>query len=177
MTEMDERIDSARSAAAYRIMKYWLPVVIVLGAMYYFSTDVFSADNTHTIIEKIFLWFKPHASVRAMAAFQYLVRKSAHFAEYAILGAMLFRAFRADDPARWRLRWTFYSLATAVSWALLDELHQSFTRTRGGSLLDSLLDSSGALFALAWIAIATRRPGIEDTQQRERITRDLRSEV
>lgn len=165
MTEMDERIDAARSAAASRVLRYWLPVLIMLGVMYYFSTDVFSADNTRSIIEKIFLWFRPHASAHAMAVFNYFVRKSLHFAEYAILGAILFRAFRADGTARWRLRWAFYSLVTAVSWALLDELHQALTRTRGGSVLDSLLDSSGALFALVWIAIVTRSPRIESAPE------------
>jgi VanZ family protein len=49
----------------------------------------------------------------------------------------------------------------SVSWALLDELHQTFTRTRGGSIWDSLLDSSGALFMLIAISIVARRPGIE----------------
>lgn len=150
-------------------MKYWLPVVIMLGAMYYFSTDVFSADNTRNLIEKIFLWFKPHASAHAMAGFHYFVRKAAHFTEYGILGAILFRAFRADDPVHWRIRWAVYTLVTAITWALLDEFHQALTRTRGGSILDSLLDSSGALFALVWIAMVTRRPRDDGPRQRERV--------
>jgi VanZ family protein len=124
--------------------------------MYYFSTDVFSADNTRSVIEKIFLWFVPHASKHAMATLNYAVRKSAHFTEYAILGAFLFRAFRADDPMRWRLKWAVYSFVAAGTWALLDEFHQTLTRTRGGSVWDVLLDSTGALFALIVIAVISR---------------------
>jgi VanZ family protein len=157
---MAENINAARAPIASRILWYWLPVAMMFGVMYYFSTDVFSADNTRSVIEKIFLWFSPHASKHTMATFNYVVRKSAHFTEYAILGALLFRAFRAGDSVRWRFRWAVYSFVFSVSWALLDELHQTFTRTRGGSIRDSLLDSSGALFMLIAISIVARKPRI-----------------
>jgi VanZ family protein len=153
----DCTIDGAQTPFLIRIVKYWLPVAAMFGVMYYFSTDVFSGDNTRGVIEKISLWFFPHASHHTMATLNYAVRKSAHFIEYAILGALLFRAFRADSPLRWRFRWAVYALVSTASWALLDELHQTFTRTRGGSIWDSLLDSSGGLFALSFIALYSAR--------------------
>lgn len=149
-------MDPVRVPMTIRIVKYWLPVAALLAVMYYFSTDVFSADNTRSVIEKVFLWFVPHASKHALVNLNYVVRKSAHFTEYAILGAFLFRAFRADDPLRWRLRWSVYSFLAAGSWALLDEFHQTLTRTRGGSVWDVLLDSSGALCMLIAIAVISR---------------------
>jgi len=161
---MAETINAARTPTTIRILWYWLPVAMMFGVMYYFSTDVFSADNTRSVIDKIFLWFSPHASKHTMATFNYVVRKSAHFTEYALLGALLFRAFRAGDAVRWRFRWALYSFMSSASWALLDELHQTFTRTRGGSIWDSLLDSSGALFMLIAIWIVARRPGIETSR-------------
>src|SRR5437870_13534196 len=124
----------------------------LLSVMIYCSTNVFSDDNTRSVIEKIFFWFVPHPSKHALVTLNYAVRKSAHFTEYAILGAFLFRAFRADDPMRWRLRWALYSFLAAGSWAMLDEFHQTLTRTRGGSVWDVLLDSSGALVMLVGIA-------------------------
>ena len=145
--------DGAQAPFRINIIKYWLPVAAMFGVMYYFSTDVFSADNTRSVIDKIFLWFFPHASKHSMATLNYVVRKAAHFFEYAILGALLFRAFRADSPLRWRFRWAVYAFVSTASWALLDELHQTFTRTRGGSIWDSLLDSCGGLFALSLIAL------------------------
>jgi len=156
---MRESIEAARLPASTRIFRYWLPVIAMLGLMYYFSTDVFSAENTRSIIEKIFLRFFPHATHHTLASLNYTVRKSAHFIEYAVLGAFLFRAFRADALVRWRLKWAAYSLLTAGGWALLDELHQTLTRTRGGSVWDSLLDSSGAFFMLLAIFVFYRTPG------------------
>jgi VanZ family protein len=157
---MAENINAARAPITVRIIWYWFPAVMMFAVMYYFSTDVFSADNTRSVLEKIFLWFSPHASKHAILTFNYIVRKSAHFTEYAILGALLFRAFRAGDLVRWRFKWALYSFLFAASWALLDELHQSFTQKRGGSIWDSLLDSSGALFMLIAISIVARRPRI-----------------
>jgi VanZ family protein len=163
VSTMDQPL-AAREPIQLRVIKYWVPVAAMLGLMYYFSTDVFSAENTRSVIDKVFLWFVPHASKHALLTLNYIIRKSAHFIEYAVLGAFLFRAFRADDPTRWRLKWAFYSLLTAGAWALLDEFHQTLTRTRGGSIWDSLLDSSGAFFMLVAIAIVYRTPRTGEPQ-------------
>jgi VanZ family protein len=150
---LDDSIDVARTPLPVRIVKYWVPVAMMTGVMFYFSTDVFSAENTRVVFDKFFLWFVPHANRHTLVNFNYLLRKSAHFTEYAILGVLLFRAFRADNPVRWRFKWALYAFISTVSWALLDEIHQTFTRTRGGSIWDSLLDASGGLFSLALIAM------------------------
>ena len=154
---MADSIKAARVPFITRIVWYWLPVAMMLGVMYYFSTDPFSSDNTRGVFENIFLWFFPHPSEHTMEVLNYVIRKSAHFTEYAILGALLFRAFRSGSPTRWRFSWAVYSLLSAASWALLDEFHQTLTRTRGGSIWDSLLDSSGALCSLIVIALYSTR--------------------
>src|ERR1044071_4069559 len=150
---MAENLTTAESSLATRVLKYWLPVLFLIGAMYYASTDVFSGDNTRNVIERLVLWFKPHTREHTLVQINYFVRKLAHFTEYAILAALLFRAFRADSIHRWRWRWAAYSFGITLTWALLDEFHQTFTRTRGGSIYDSLLDTSGALFMLIVIAL------------------------
>ncbi|HEX8088417.1 MAG TPA: VanZ family protein [Blastocatellia bacterium] len=154
---MAESITSARGSLATKIIKYWLPVLVMIGAMYYASTDIFSGENTRSVIEKLVLWLRPHTSERGLMKINYLARKAAHFIEYAILAALLFRAFRADSFVRWRIRWALYSLLIVACWAALDEYHQTFTRTRGGSVRDSMLDCSGALFMLLVIALSNRR--------------------
>ena len=159
---MAENITPVESGIATKILKYWLPVGLMIGAMYYASTDVFSGENTRNVVERLVLWLRPHTSEHALSKVNYFVRKMAHFTEYAVLAALLYRAFRADSRLRWRLQWALYSFGVVVGWALLDELHQTFTRTRGGSIYDSLLDASGALFMLLMIALFTRnrvRPG------------------
>jgi VanZ family protein len=154
---MAESITTAGSSFGYKIVRYWLPVIGMLALMYWFSTDALSGENTRGMIEAVLSWFGYHPGNKTLFRINYFVRKSAHFIEYAVLAALLFRAFRADSGYRWRLKWVIYSLAIVMSWAVLDEWHQSFTRTRGGSIPDSLLDSSGGLFSLVIITLVSSR--------------------
>jgi VanZ family protein len=158
---MAESITTRQSSLSTKIIKYWLPVFVMVGAMYYASTDLFSGENTRGVIEKLILWLRPGTTDRALLKINYVVRKAAHFTEYAMLAALLFRAFRADSFIRWRVRWALYSFLVIVCWALLDEYHQSLTRTRGGSIKDSMLDCSGALFMLLVIALFNKRKGAD----------------
>src|SRR5437868_9716393 len=91
---------STQNTLSTRILKYWLPVMAMLGAMYYFSTDVFSGENTRSIVDIVLTHLIRQPSSRLIARANYFVRKSAHFTEYAVLAGLLFRAFRADSEDR-----------------------------------------------------------------------------
>lgn len=64
-----------------------------------------------------------------------VLRKLAHTAEYAILGALIFRASRSPSAA----------VLLASAYAVTDEVHQAFVRGRHGSPLDWLIDTAGVL--------------------------------
>ncbi len=67
--------------------------------------------------------------------------------EYGVLVLLLYRALRQDslEPRHWR--WALPSLLLALLIAGLDELHQSHTSMRIGSIRDLGLDSVGMLIA------------------------------
>ena len=70
-----------------------------------------------------------------------VLRKLAHAAEYAVLGALLLRALGSELPA----------LAAGVAYAISDELHQHFVAGRRGAPLDVLIDAVGVgIGILAW---------------------------
>jgi VanZ family protein len=154
---MAENITDARDTLAMKAVKYWLPVLMMIGAMYYFSTDVLSGENTRSVIEDILGWLGYTVSERTARILNYGVRKAAHFIEYALLAGLLFRAFRADSIIRWRFRWALYSFLLCAMWSLADEYHQTFTQDRTGSIRDSILDSAGALFMLVMIRMFYRK--------------------
>jgi VanZ family protein len=81
----------------------------------------------------------------AIEAGNFIVRKSAHFVEYALLGMLVLRALRAT----WRQRGPRVlaaAVAGAAMCASLDELRQHFlTATRTGAPHDVVLDIVGAL--------------------------------
>jgi VanZ family protein len=133
-----------------------MPVLLMLGVMYYFSTDLFSGENTRGAIGRILTWLWPNGTSYT-GRINFVVRKTMHFVEYAVLAALLFRAFRAESPIRWKLSWALYTLAIVAVWAFLDELHQGRTTRRGASIYDSLLDLSGGACMLVVIGLVNRR--------------------
>ncbi|HEX8281161.1 MAG TPA: VanZ family protein [Chthoniobacterales bacterium] len=140
-------------------LKYWLPVIVWIAMISTASTDLMSAQHTSRFIGPFLLWLMPDIAPHQIVAVQFAVRKAAHVTEYAILAALLLRAFAG--PRRF-LRWK-YAMATLLivaGCASLDEYHQSFVASRTGALGDVLIDCSGALLGVAvcaWIVSRRRR--------------------
>ena len=82
---------------------------------------------------------------------KFIVRKSAHFTEYMILGCCL--AVNMRDRAitgfkMWLIPWL---LSTA--YAITDEIHQYFVPGRACALMDMCIDSAGAALGAAIMVI------------------------
>jgi VanZ family protein len=76
-----------------------------------------------------------------------VLRKGAHITEYAILGALLYRALGREALA----------LAVGIAYAATDELHQHFVRGRHASPIDVAIDAVGlALGILVWLRVRQR---------------------
>ncbi len=81
--------------------------------------------------------------------FVFIVRKAAHFSEFAALGMPLLLLLR-----EYRLRWAaFWSWVIGTLYAGTDELHQYFNGTRTPSLRDVGIDSAGVLFGILVIVL------------------------
>jgi VanZ family protein len=76
-----------------------------------------------------------------------VLRKTAHAAEYAILGALLLRATRRTGLA----------FALAVLYAASDEFHQTFVEGRVGAIHDVAIDAVGAAIGIALYRSARTR--------------------
>jgi VanZ family protein len=117
------------------------------------STGEFSADNTSLIIGPLLHWLFPSLSEPQIHYAHILVRKTAHFTEYGIFAFLAARALAVSSRPLLRHGWFFISLLLVVSYALLDEYHQSFVAVRTASIYDSLLDMTGGLTALLLYAL------------------------
>lgn len=148
---MQEQVAAPLLSVPRRLFKYWLPVAVMLGLMYLLSTDVFSGPNTHKLIAFLTSWLGKDMKEPEVYEVNFAIRKFMHFFEYAVLAALLFRAFRAEERRWWKTSWAVYAFLMIVVWSLLDELHQSFTNLRDGSIYDSIIDSAGGLTALLLI--------------------------
>ena len=74
--------------------KYWLPVVLWMGLIFYGSTGVLSTQRTSRIIGPLLRWLNPGISDEAISALQTVVRKGGHLSEYSILAVLIWRARR-----------------------------------------------------------------------------------
>ncbi len=73
-----------------------------------------------------------------------VVRKGAHFSEYALLGALLCLLYRSYGRAHGEL----LAWLTATAYAGTDEMHQLLVAARSGSAVDVGIDGAGALFGV-----------------------------
>jgi VanZ family protein len=100
------------------IARDWLPVLVWAAVIFAFS----SVPDLGT----------------GLGAWDLVVRKLAHAAEYAILGALLVRA-----TGRVRL-----AFVLAVVYAASDEFHQSFVEGRVAAVHDVAIDAAGAALGI-----------------------------
>jgi VanZ family protein len=134
-----------------RQLWYWLPPLLWMAAILWFSTDNFSAQETGSLLEPLLRWLLPQIAAAQIETAHFLVRKAGHFTVYAALALLLMRAFRAGSPVRWRRRWALASLLIVSLYALLDEYHQSFTEQRTAAVSDSLIDICGGLVSVGML--------------------------
>ena len=112
----------------HRGLLLWLPVVVWAAVIFSFS----SVPDLGT----------------GLGGWDLVLRKLAHTAEYAILGALLLRATGQIGVA----------LALGIAYAISDELHQTLVPGRAGKPLDVAIDTLGLICGIAlWHAFRTRR--------------------
>jgi VanZ like family len=101
-----------------------------------------------------------------------LLRKVAHLAEYAVLGALLARALQTAAAT-----WAWIAWVAGTAYAASDEFHQHFIPGRQASLLDLAIDAVGvALGVLAVrLALASRPPRGASTGRCRRSTGKARA--
>jgi VanZ family protein len=101
-----------------RVLSTWAPVVLWAGLIFGLS----SVPNLGT----------------DLGTWDLVLRKLAHFGEYAVLGLLLVRALGRE----------LLAVAAGVAYAATDELHQHFVRGRHAAFRDVAIDSAGVLAGL-----------------------------
>jgi VanZ family protein len=101
----------------------WLPVV-------FWAALIFTISSVPSLDSGLGVW-------------DTVLRKIAHVGEYAVLGALLYRAVRREPAA----------IVLGSLYAVTDEVHQSFVAGRHGSPVDWLIDTVGVVagvLLLSW---------------------------
>ena len=136
--------------------RYWLPPLAWMALIWSASSDLGSTDHSAGPFAWLIGVFFPWATPPQIDLAHAVVRKLGHMVEYAILAVLWFRTLYAGR----RLPFTgsaLTALAISVAWAITDELHQSFVPSRTGSVLDVIVDSTGATLILLALRLRNTR--------------------
>jgi VanZ family protein len=112
---------------ASRALSLWLPVVVWAAVIFTFSSI-------------------PSLST-GLGTWDTILRKAAHMAEYAVLGALLLRALGRELPA----------LFLGLTYAITDEIHQHFVEGRHASPVDVAIDGVGVAIGIFLVRLVETR--------------------
>ena len=126
-----------------------LSVLVALSIIFIFSNSLKNGERSNAESSKIIELVKPILDAifgENVLNVRYVVRKSAHFAEFALLGCLTLTLVRALTEYTGK-KLLFAGLFGTLSVAVIDEYIQSFTG-RTSLVGDVVLDFSGALFGM-----------------------------
>lgn len=129
-----------------------LGAVFIMAAIFYFS----SQNGQQSSLQSSF-FSKWLTGIMPASLASFLVRKTAHFTIYLVLGICLYGSVQAWSPSISIPSKIVLSLLIALLYAAGDEIHQLFIDGRAGSLRDVFIDSCGALCGCTLFAWASSR--------------------
>lgn len=85
-----------------------------------------------------------------------IIRKSAHFALFALLGVFAFFTLKTSGYISRNLHIFAFALIICIVYAISDEVHQMFVSGRDGNAIDVAIDTSGALIGMLLAFLLSR---------------------
>lgn len=120
----------------------YAPLIIWTIFIFGLGSGIGAMNETSRIIRPLLEWLFPNSPLETLTFYHGLIRKFAHFFEYAVLGFLACRAFLG-------LKFRFeLSLLLVAIVASADEFKQSLDPSRTGSLWDVALDVFGGMTAI-----------------------------
>ena len=136
------------------LVSRWMPVIAWMLLIFAGSSDVLSAEHTSRFVVPFLRWLEPDIPAETLASIHFIVRKCTHVGEYAVLWLLLLRAATLMTNSRRSIPILYVSvLGVCLIVAVTDEFHQTFVASRGASVRDIMIDTSGAVLGLVIASI------------------------
>ena len=133
----------------------FLAICIAVQITFIFSNSLRNAENSDSqstgflrfVIEDIFQFDYEELNDDFLGNLHFIIRKLAHFCEYAMLGTLVFLLMYVCACAT---KMCFYcTVPFCFAIGMIDEFLQRFSEGRSASIADAFLDTSGAFTACA----------------------------
>lgn len=157
-------------------LKYisWIPAVAMMLIIYSFSAKPaeVSDESSMAIVQQLVQIYENTSNNLVSAdlkqSLDHIVRKSAHFSEYALFAVtiafhMAVINWKQENGLKRNLMFLFVlPVILAFLYACTDELHQTLVPGRSGLFKDVLIDTSGAaagaiIFTIVSMAVSRKR--------------------
>lgn len=139
----------------------YAPLGVWIAVILFAATGQGAMSETSRFIRPILEFLFPTASPDLITLYHGVIRKTAHFTVYAILGILACRALLASNTFSRNAPFIF-ALVLVIFVAIVDEAIQSFYPERTGSIWDVLLDFVGGVFAVVLFRLTGVRPSIRE---------------
>ena len=142
----------------------YLPSVLCMALIFRFSAQ--SGEQSTVMSDKVVDMVSSDNS-GSTEVMTLIVRKAAHFMEYALLGCLLFTGNRLTGGKKRRTS-SCIAAAAVISalYAVTDEVHQYFVPGRACIAADAVIDSCGALAGAAAAMLVLKVFRRKDTDEK-----------
>ena len=129
-----------------RIIFSWILLVIWLIFIFYMSAQPADISNSQSgFVIKLLQSIGIDSSGNNIGLLTTIVRKGAHFSEYAILGLLSYNVMKNYFTKK---RARIVAVLIVFFYACSDEFHQLFVSGRAGKITDVIIDTSGGIFSV-----------------------------
>lgn len=122
--------------------------LIWMGVIFWFSAQpaTESAQMSGAVLgglQKFLIDIPVFNSMLISGVAEHILRKGAHFLEYAVLGVLLLLCANSNLSEKWKKLRLPVALVSGILYACTDEWHQAFVPGRSAQVSDVILDGTG----------------------------------
>ena len=150
--------------SVHKVLLLLLTVGMMVLIFVFSAEPAVESDRTSGFLVDLVLYtacpnydtLSPDAQLAVYNTLQHLVRKAAHFTEFALLGFFLRLCLESWFP---KARLSLWAWLGGTLYAVTDEIHQLSVDARSGQFQDVLLDSCGVLAGVivGWVILTLLR--------------------
>ena len=137
------------------LLVLWMSVIFIMSAQPAEESSQLSGGIVSSLIAAIcrnFDTLSAQQQLEITNIVTFIVRKTAHFSEYFVLGVLVSLIATTFNKLNYKLRFGL-SIAFCVLYAASDELHQYFVPGRACRLTDICIDATGGAIAVLLVTI------------------------